>query len=212
MFKSSSPQTESFIIDAEVVAVDPATGALKTFQELSNRARKDVRLDEVKVSVCVFAFDIMFLDGQVSHRRLAAYVILSYSLGRRQILLERPFRERRNLLRTRFPPYTPAQLGAARFDHVKSVESEEGREVVEEFWQTAVNSSSEGLMVKVRGKFSSIPALAADGRMSARSFSIAVRFWKNLTRRKTNHVASPYLPHTSQVSPTRADELRHAAP
>ncbi|RDX55136.1 ATP-dependent DNA ligase [Lentinus brumalis] len=128
IFKTS-PQTESFIIDAEVVAVDPATGALKTFQELSNRARKDVKLDEVKVSVCVFAFDIMFLDGQ--------------------ILLERPFRERRNLLRTRFPPYTPAQHGAARFDHVKSVESEEGREAVEEFWQTAVNSSSEGLMVKL---------------------------------------------------------------
>ncbi|KAI0706815.1 hypothetical protein C8T65DRAFT_651542 [Cerioporus squamosus] len=128
IFKSS-PQTESFIIDAEVVAVDPATGTLKTFQELSNRARKDVKLDEVKVTVCVFAFDIMFLDGQ--------------------ILLERPFRERRNLLRTRFPPYTPPQQGAARFDHVKSVESEEGREAVEEFWQTAVNSSSEGLMVKL---------------------------------------------------------------
>ena len=77
---NASPQTESFIIDAEVVAVDPATGALKTFQELSNRARKDVKLDEVKVSVCVFAFDIMFLDGQVSHRRLPTCIILSYEL------------------------------------------------------------------------------------------------------------------------------------
>ncbi|KAI0743560.1 hypothetical protein C8Q80DRAFT_1181931 [Daedaleopsis nitida] len=125
----SSPQTASFILDAEVVAIDPTTGALKTFQELSNRARKDVKLEEVKVSVCVFAFDIMFLDGQ--------------------ILLENPFRERRALLRTRFPPFTPPQKGAARFDHVKSVESEEGREAVEEFWQTAVNSSSEGLMVKL---------------------------------------------------------------
>nr|VWO97197.1 Uncharacterized protein [Ganoderma boninense] len=125
----TSPQTESFIMDAEVVAIDPMTGALKTFQELSNRARKDVKLDEVKVSVCVFAFDLMYLDGQ--------------------ILLERPFRERRTLLRTRFPPYTPQQRDAARFDHVKSVESEEGRDAVEEFWQTAVNSSSEGLMVKL---------------------------------------------------------------
>ncbi|PIL36196.1 hypothetical protein GSI_01857 [Ganoderma sinense ZZ0214-1] len=125
----TSPQTESFIMDAEVVAIDPTTGALKTFQELSNRARKDVKLDEVKVSVCVFAFDLMCLDGQ--------------------ILLERPFRERRTLLRTRFPPYMPQQRDAARFDHVKSVESEEGRDAVEEFWQTAVNSSSEGLMVKL---------------------------------------------------------------
>ncbi|TBU49499.1 hypothetical protein BD309DRAFT_947430 [Dichomitus squalens] len=125
----SSPQTESFIIDAEVVAIDPGTGALKTFQELSNRARKEVKLDEVKVAVCVFAFDLMYLDGQ--------------------ILLERSFRDRRTLLRTRFPPYTSPQKGAARFDHVKSVESEDGREVVEGFWQAAVNSSSEGLMVKL---------------------------------------------------------------
>lgn len=65
---ASSPQTASFIMDAEVVAIDPATGALKTFQELSNRARKDVKLEEVKVSVCVFAFDLMFLDGQVGLR------------------------------------------------------------------------------------------------------------------------------------------------
>ncbi|CDO77335.1 hypothetical protein BN946_scf184775.g26, partial [Trametes cinnabarina] len=126
---NSNAQIQSFIMDSEIVAIDPENGGLKTFQELSNRARKDVKLDEVKVSVCVFAFDIMFLDGQ--------------------ILLERPFRERRSLLRTRFPPYIPPQRGAARFEHVKSIESEEGREAVEGFWQTAVNSSSEGLMVKL---------------------------------------------------------------
>ncbi|KAI0358467.1 ATP-dependent DNA ligase [Trametes cingulata] len=125
----SAPQTQSFIIDSEVVAIDPGTGELKTFQELSNRARKDVKLDDVKVSVCIFAFDLMFLDGQV--------------------LIERPFRERRSLLRTRFPPYTPPQKGAPRFDHVRSVESEDGREAIEEFWQAAVNSASEGLMVKL---------------------------------------------------------------
>lgn len=61
----ASPQTESFIIDAEIVAIDPANGSIKSFQELSNRARKDVRLDDVKVSVCIYAFDIMYLDGQV---------------------------------------------------------------------------------------------------------------------------------------------------
>ncbi|KAI0823660.1 ATP-dependent DNA ligase [Trametes gibbosa] len=126
---AAAPQTESFIMDSEVVAVDPGTGELKTFQELSNRARKDVKLDDVRVSVCVFGFDLMFLDGQV--------------------LIERPFRERRSLLRTRFPPCTPPQTGAARFDHVRSVESEDGREAVEAFWQAAVNSASEGLMVKL---------------------------------------------------------------
>ena len=55
----------SCIIDAEIVAVDPITGNLKSFQELSNRARKDVKLNEIKVSVCVYAFDLMLLDGKV---------------------------------------------------------------------------------------------------------------------------------------------------
>ncbi len=56
----------SFIMDAEVVAIDPDSKALKSFQELSNRARKDVNLKDVRVSVCVFAFDLMFLNAEVS--------------------------------------------------------------------------------------------------------------------------------------------------
>jgi len=55
----------SFIMDAEIVAIDSATGALKTFQELSNRARKDVNLKDIRVSVCVFAFDLMYLNEEV---------------------------------------------------------------------------------------------------------------------------------------------------
>ncbi|KAK7687060.1 hypothetical protein QCA50_009560 [Cerrena zonata] len=124
-----SPNVQSFIIDSEIVAVDPNDGSLKTFQELSNRARKDVQLGEVKVSVCVFAFDLMYLNGE--------------------ILLEKAFRERRTLLRSQLPPIIPTQKGAARFDHVQSCESEDGREAVEEFWQMAVNSRTEGLMIKL---------------------------------------------------------------
>lgn len=58
----------SFVMDAEIVAIDPADGSLKTFQELSNRARKDVQLTDVKVSVCVFAFDLMYHNGVVRLR------------------------------------------------------------------------------------------------------------------------------------------------
>lgn len=65
---SESPERISFIIDAEIVAVDSVDGSLKSFQELSNRARKDVKLDDVKVSVGVFAFDLMYLDRQVHVR------------------------------------------------------------------------------------------------------------------------------------------------
>ena len=60
--------TDSFILDSEIVAIDPNDGRLKSFQELSNRARKDVKLEDVKVAVCVYAFDIMYLDGEVRFR------------------------------------------------------------------------------------------------------------------------------------------------
>ncbi|KAH9832195.1 uncharacterized protein C8Q71DRAFT_777822 [Rhodofomes roseus] len=128
MFEAAKT-THSFILDSEIVAIDPTDGRLKSFQELSNRARKDVRIEDVKVAVCVYAFDIMYLDGE--------------------ILLQKPFRERRALLRTRFPSYVPERRDAARFNHVQSCESEDGRDTVEEFWQAAVASSCEGLMIKL---------------------------------------------------------------
>ncbi|TFY69614.1 hypothetical protein EVG20_g3074 [Dentipellis fragilis] len=124
-----STETTSFILDAEIVAIDPNDGSLKTFQELSNRPRKDVKLHEIKVSVCVFAFDLMYLNDQV--------------------LLEEPFRKRRAILHGQFPPVTPADLGAARLQHVESCGSEEGKETVEEFWLRAVDSRCEGLMIKL---------------------------------------------------------------
>ena len=145
---SQSPNVDSFIIDSEIVAVDSNDGSLKTFQELSNRARKDVQLGEVKVSVCVFAFDLMYLNGEVCFSR-SYQKHRSSSKTQTHILLEKAFRERRTLLRSQFPPIIPTQKGAARFDHVQSCESEDGREAVEEFWQMAVNSRSEGLMIKV---------------------------------------------------------------
>ena len=42
------------------------TGELQNFQTLSNRARKDVNLSDIKVRVAVFAFDLMYLNGQVN--------------------------------------------------------------------------------------------------------------------------------------------------
>ncbi|KZT08332.1 ATP-dependent DNA ligase [Laetiporus sulphureus 93-53] len=128
MYQASS-QMESFIIDSEIVAINPSDGGIKSFQELSNRARKGVKLDDVKVTVCVFAFDVMYLNGQV--------------------LLERPFRERRMLLRSNISPFTSDRKDAARFSHVQSCESEGGREALEAFWQVALNSPCEGLMIKL---------------------------------------------------------------
>ncbi|KDN34129.1 LOW QUALITY PROTEIN: hypothetical protein RSAG8_12769, partial [Rhizoctonia solani AG-8 WAC10335] len=126
---AQSKALDSFILDAEVVAIDPHTGAIRTFQELSNRPRKDVNLQDVKVVVCVYAFDLMYLNGEV--------------------LLDKPFRERRRLLREWVPPLVPEDPFCSRLAHAESVESEDGREAVEEFWERAVASQCEGLMIKV---------------------------------------------------------------
>ena len=72
----------SFIMEGEVVAVDSSTGELKNFQTLTNRARKDVEIGSIKIDVCLFSFDLMYLNGQP--------------------LLDRSFRERRELLKSLF--------------------------------------------------------------------------------------------------------------
>ncbi|KAL1743853.1 ATP-dependent DNA ligase [Schizophyllum fasciatum] len=125
----NSTDITSFIIDSEIVALDPATGALKTFQELSNRARKDVQLADVRVAVGVFAFDLMLLDGQD--------------------LIGLPFRERRARLRSRFPAFVPGEKGIARLSHVDCCDSQLGREAIEEFMLKATESRCEGLMIKL---------------------------------------------------------------
>ena len=114
----------SFIMEGEVVAVDQESGDLKPFQTLANRARKDVAIGSVKVSVCLFAFDLMFLNGEP--------------------LLDRPFRERRELLRSLFTE-VPNQ-----FTWVKSIDAiSQDSETVLEFFKSATDMKCEGIMVKI---------------------------------------------------------------
>lgn len=61
---------DSFIFDCEIVALDKPTGAFRPFQELAGRAKKDVRIEDVKVEVGLFAFDLMLLNDQVRVDRL----------------------------------------------------------------------------------------------------------------------------------------------
>ncbi|KAF8160810.1 DNA ligase [Crassisporium funariophilum] len=126
-----SPGTTSFIMDAEIVAIDPTTGGLKSFQELSNRARKDVNIKDVQIAVCVFAFDLMYMNGKS--------------------LLADTFRERRSLLYQSFSPRKPKQTEGmvAHFDFVESLESEKGMSSIEEFMSKAVENRCEGLMIKL---------------------------------------------------------------
>lgn len=151
MFKPSG-KLKSFIIDTEIVAVDTVDGSLRTFQELSNRARKDVRLEDVKISVCVFVFDLMFFNEEVSLLFIYHIRLKKRSHRSSQSLLELPFCIRRESLRAHFPAVTPSSPFISRLAHVECCESENGREAVEEFWQRSVESRSEGLMIKVNFK------------------------------------------------------------
>ena len=61
-FKES---TKSFVLDAEAVAIDKTTHTLLPFQELSKRKRKDVKVEDIQVRVCLFGFDLLYLNGEV---------------------------------------------------------------------------------------------------------------------------------------------------
>ncbi len=114
----------SFILEGEVVAVDRESGELKAFQTLTNRARKDVDIGTITVDVCLFAFDLMYLNGEE--------------------LLDRPFRERRELLRSLFVEVPN------HFTWVKNIDaSSSDSEIVSEFFKSATDIKCEGIMVKV---------------------------------------------------------------
>ena len=53
------------MIDAEAVAFDLETKKLLPFQDLSRRKRKDVRTEDITVRVHLFAFDLLYLNGEV---------------------------------------------------------------------------------------------------------------------------------------------------
>ena len=61
-------ETKSFVLDCETVAWDLVEKKVLPFQQLMTRKRKDVKVEDVKVKVCVFAFDLLFYNGEVSHR------------------------------------------------------------------------------------------------------------------------------------------------
>ncbi|KAI3336743.1 ATP-dependent DNA ligase [Xylariaceae sp. AK1471] len=114
--------TKSFVLDCETVAWDVTEKKVLPFQQLMTRKKKDVKVEDVKVKVCVFAFDLLFLNGEA--------------------VVEKSLRERRELLHDAF---NPVEGEFAFATHMNGQELEE----IQTFLDESVKASCEGLMVKM---------------------------------------------------------------
>uniref|UniRef100_A0A6G1SJ33 DNA ligase n=1 Tax=Aceria tosichella TaxID=561515 RepID=A0A6G1SJ33_9ACAR len=117
----TKPDTKSFILDCECVAWDMVENRILPFQVLSTRKRKSAEDDEIKVKVCLFAFDLLHLNEKS--------------------LIKLPLEERRRILKESFVE-TPGKFMFANSRDVENIED------IQEVLDEAIKSQCEGLMVK----------------------------------------------------------------
>ena len=106
---------------SECVAWDKAEKRLLPFQTLTTRKRKDVKEADITVQVALFAFDLLYLNGQ-------SY--LGHTLRERRAVLQECFVEKEG------------EFAFAIHQDTADVEQ------IQAFLTQAVASSCEGLMVK----------------------------------------------------------------
>lgn len=114
--------TKSFVLDCETVAWDMEEKKVLPFQQLMTRKKKDVKIADVKVKVCVFAFDLLYLNGAP--------------------VVEKSLRERREMLKESFVPVE------GEFSFATHMDGQELDEI-QSFLDESVKASCEGLMVKM---------------------------------------------------------------
>ncbi|XP_047497855.1 LOW QUALITY PROTEIN: DNA ligase 1-like [Penaeus chinensis] len=112
---------KSCIIDAEVVAWDKENQQILPFQVLSTRKRKGVNEKDLKVHICIFPFDLLYLNGES--------------------LVKKSFEIRRTLLRNNF------KEKEGRFIFAKNMDST-NTEDIEEFMRNPLKVNLRGLMIK----------------------------------------------------------------
>ncbi|KAJ3322648.1 hypothetical protein HDV06_002862 [Boothiomyces sp. JEL0866] len=111
----------SFVLDCEAVAWDVKQQCILPFQVLSTRKRKDVQTKDIQVQVCIFAFDLLYLNGEA---------LVKESLKKRRELLNSSFKE--------FP---------GQFEFAKSMETSTVDDI-QNFLDASIAGNCEGLMVK----------------------------------------------------------------
>ncbi|CAG8775341.1 15649_t:CDS:2, partial [Dentiscutata heterogama] len=101
------------------VAWDSVKNCLLPFQILSTRKRKDVKESDIKVCVCLYAFDLLYLNGES---------LLQRSLAERRVRLYDAFQE------------VEGKFSFARHMNASNVEE------IQAFLDESVKGSCEGLM------------------------------------------------------------------
>ncbi|XP_018339725.1 PREDICTED: DNA ligase 1 isoform X1 [Trachymyrmex septentrionalis] len=125
-FKNSrGDEVKNCILDCEAVAWDSEKKQILPFQILSTRKRKDANEEDIKVQVCVFMFDLLYLNDEP--------------------LVKKPFVKRRELLKQHFKEVE----GEWKFANSLDAST---MEEVEVFLDESVKGNCEGLMVKTLEK------------------------------------------------------------
>ncbi|XP_062966472.1 DNA ligase 1 isoform X1 [Cynocephalus volans] len=119
--KIKLPSVTSFILDTEAVAWDQEKKQIQPFQVLTTRKRKEVDASEIQVQVCLYAFDLIYLNGES--------------------LVREPLSRRRQLLRENFVETE------GEFVFATSLDTKDTDQIAE-FLEQSVKDSCEGLMVK----------------------------------------------------------------
>lgn len=125
ILRIKKPTVRSFVLDCEIVAYDRDKKKILPFQILSTRARKGVILSDIKVSVCTYAFDILYINGQP--------------------LLQEQLKLRREHL------YSSFEELPGEFQFATATTSNDLDEI-QKFLDSAVNTSCEGLIIKTLDK------------------------------------------------------------
>ena len=122
--KNKEQSINSFIIDCEMVAFDTKNNKILPFQQLTTRSRKNVEINSITIHVCMFVFDILYLNNE--------------------ILINKTLRERREIL---YKTFTENQY----IQFAKNINSD-NQEEIETFMTNSIDSGCEGLIVKAIDK------------------------------------------------------------